>query len=157
MGIGKSGRLPWQLPIDLAYFNKVTTGQGKNVVIMGRRTWESIPPAHQPLKNRINIVITRNAGYTLPVSVEHASSLEQGLKRASEHHSEEIFVIGGAQIFAEAISRPDCEKMYLTEIDGTFDCDTFFPEFDEETFKKVSASEPHEENGIKFTFVVYKK
>lgn len=157
MGIGKTGCLPWHLPTDLAYFNKITTGEEKNIVIMGRRTWESIPPAHKPLKNRINIVITRSETYQLPLAVFRAASLEEALKSASRHNPKEIFIIGGAQIFAEAVSHPDCAKIYLTEIDGAFDCDTFFPEFDKNIFKKTSASEIHEENGAKFQFVIYEK
>lgn len=156
-GIGKEGKLPWHLPTDLKYFNDVTTGKGKNVVIMGRLTFESIPAKQKPLKNRINMVITRNEAYKVPAGVECAVSLEQGLVRASAHHPEEIFVIGGAQIFTDAIRHPECTTIYLTEIESVFDCDTFFPKVDKNIFKKASESQVHEENGVRFRFIVYKK
>lgn len=155
MGIGKNGRLPWHLPADLAYFNKTTVGNGKNVVIMGRLTWESLPAAHRPLAQRRNIVITRNAAYELPKNVEMVESLEKALDAAQKYKPEGIFVIGGSQIFYDAIQHPDCSKIYLTEIKGDFNCDTFFPKIDPRKFKKISASEMHEENGVKFRFVKY--
>lgn len=156
-GIGKRGRLPWHLPADLRYYNEKTRGNGKNAVIMGRLTWESIPEKYRPLQDRINIVITRNEAYPLPLGVEKALSLNESLKATQKHNPEEIFVIGGSQIFYDAIKHPDCAAIYLTEIDAVFDCDTFFPKFDKAVFKKVSESEVYEENGVKFRFVVYKK
>lgn len=156
-GIGKNGRLPWNLPSDLAYYQKTTTGNGKNVVIMGRLTWESIPPEHRPLKKRINIVITRNTSYELPQGVEKAESLEKALNIAARFLPEEIFVIGGSQIFYDAIHNANCATLYITEIEGDFECDTFFPKIDPRKFKKISESALREENAIKFKFVKYRK
>ena len=154
-GIGKGGTLPWRLPKDLAYFNKVTMGTGKNAVIMGRATWDSLPAAHRPLPGRVNIVVSRNAELVLPAAVRRASSLEEALTIAKNAHAEKAFVIGGAKVFAEAISHPECSELYITEVHGTFACDTFFPKIDPSRFKKTASSEMHEQNGIKFSFVKY--
>ena len=156
-GIGENNTLPWNLPTDLKYYNDTTRGNGKNAVIMGRKTWESIPKKFQPLPKRVNIVITKNSNYALPEGVEKAATLEESLVIVERHRPEAVFVIGGAQIFAEAIKHPDCQKIYLTEIDAEFDCDTFFPKFDKNIFKKISESEVHEENGVKFRFVLYRR
>ena len=154
-GIGKGGTLPWRLPEDLEYFNRVTVGDGKNAVIMGRGTWDSLPSAHRPLAKRLNVVVSRNSALELPSAVRRAHSLEDALIIAAEAHTEKVFVIGGAQIFAEAILHPQCRELYLTEVQGTFDCDTFFPAIDAARFKKIASSEVHEQNGIKFNFVKY--
>lgn len=162
-GIGKDGRLPWHLPSDLAYFHRITEGAGRNVVIMGRTTWESIPEKFRPLKNRLNTVLTRNADYQLAPGVLRGADLDEALEKVA-HASEkndgkniEIFIIGGAQIFAEAVKHRACQRIYLTEIHGKFDCDTFFPKFDKNIFKKISHSELQEENGVQFEFAVYEK
>lgn len=156
-GIGKNGKLPWNLPGDLAYFNKTTVGNGKNAVIMGRLTWESIPVEHRPLPGRKNIVITRNQSLELPSGVNKAESLEEALRIASQCVPEEIFVIGGSQIFYDAIQNPSCKKLYITAVEGNFECDVFFPEIDTKKFKKTWGSTPHKENGVGFIFTVLER
>ena len=123
---------------------------------MGRKTWESIPEAHRPLKGRINVVLTRNADYEVDEEVLLADSFENGLKVLEMEEIEKIFVVGGGSLYAHTIENPDCEAIYITEIDQTFDCDTFFPEVPE-GFEKKALSEPIEEKGIKFQFFVYNK
>lgn len=159
MGIGKNGKLPWdlKLPTDLAFFHKTTCGRGKNAVIMGRTTWESIPKNRRPLKERLNIVLTHQNSYPLPAEVLRSASLEETLQKAGQKNAEEIFVIGGAKVFAEAICHPNCTTIFLTEVSGDFKCDTFFPKIDPAKFKKVSESATREENGIKFRFVKYQR
>lgn len=156
-GIGKNGKIPWHLPTDLKYFSKITRGSGKNAVIMGRTTWESLPSAHRPLKDRINIVLTRNADLELPINVEKAQSLDKALEIAEKHTTDEIFVIGGAQVYAETINHPNCEKIYLTRVFKKFDCDAFFSKINESIFKKNSSSGIQKENGISFEFRIYSK
>ena len=156
-GIGKAGKLPWRLPADLRYFHKITMGDGKNAVIMGRITWESLPAAHRPLPGRVNIVITRNSAYELPPEVHKAPSLDDALFAAERKNAEEVFVIGGSQIFEQGIEHPECEKIYLTQVLGEFGCDAFFPKIDEAKFKKMAESQEEEENGIKFRFLTYEK
>lgn len=156
MGIGKAGKLPWHLPKDFAYFQKTTIGNGNNAVIMGRLTWESIPKKERPLKKRKNIVITRNKKYGVPQGVEAAESLEAALSLAAQSKPDEIFVIGGSQIFDEAISNPLCATIYLTEVEGDFLCDAFFPKIAGEKFNKISEGKIYEENGVKFRFAVFR-
>ncbi|MFA5829473.1 MAG: dihydrofolate reductase [Candidatus Gracilibacteria bacterium] len=165
-GIGKNNTMPWRLPSDLKYFSDVTTGvqyqQKTNAVIMGRKTWDSLPEKHRPLKNRVNIVLSRGE-LTLPEGVLLFHSLEEALKSLEETSQqnfqiENVFVIGGANIFAQAIDHPDCQTIYLTQIEQTFNCDTFFPkESLQKNFSLKSTSEVSEENGLKFSFKIFEK
>lgn len=160
-GIGTKGTLPWRLSEDLQYFHTVTTGEppvGKiNAVIMGRTTWESIPEKRRPLMYRLNLVITSNPDYPLPTGVVRAGSLDEALALADENDDiHELFVIGGGRVFTEAITRPECKKLYLTEVDTVVDADAFFPEVPSD-FKEISRSETHEENDYQYQFVVYER
>lgn len=171
LGIGKNGSLPWRLAGDMAYFKKVTTTsatQGKiNAVIMGRKTWESIPVRFRPLQGRRNIVLSRNIAareeLLLPEDVLLARSLPEALALlAREPHSEsvdKVFVIGGGSVYAEAVRSELCEKILLTSVraeDGRFDdCDVHFPTLMPGAFKLVTQGVVHEENGIKFSFDEY--
>ncbi len=157
MGIGKNERLPWRLSTDLRYFHDTTIGEGKNAVIMGRTTWESIPKKHRPLEGRFNIVMSRSQQTALGDGAKAAASLDEALSFAREAKCKKIFVIGGAQIFAEAITSPGCEEIYLTKLEGKFGCDTFFPKIELKQFKKIWRSQIHQENNITFQFVIYKK
>lgn len=156
-GIGIKGKLPWRLFKDLAYFQDITTGSGKNAVIMGRTTWESLPKSSQPLKNRLNIVLTRKADMQLPKGVLKAGSIDGALVLAKENNAEQIFVIGGAQVYEQAIENPACARIYLTQVFGDFKCDAFFPKFDPAKFQKTAESELHEEADVKFVFAKYRR
>ena len=155
MGIGKNGNLAWHLPADMEYFRRVTSGNGKNAIIMGRTTWESIPNWRKPLKDRLNIVLTTQKNYFVPEGVPRAGSLAEALAIAEAQKCEYVFVIGGAKVFVSAMAHPDCAKIYLTHIESDFDCDTFFPPVDLEKFTLASASEQLEEHGLKFQFALY--
>lgn len=146
-GIGKNNDLPWHLSKDLKHFKEQTMG---GTVIMGRRTWESIPAKYRPFSGRLNIVLTRDPEYKIQTEVLLASSLEEALKQAEG----KIFVIGGAHVFAEAIEHPQCTQLMLTEIQSSFECDAYFPEIPAR-FKKVQVSEPQSEKGIHFRFTTY--
>lgn len=160
MGIGVNNRVPWWLKGDLKYFSELTCGAapGKiNAVIMGRKTWESLPEAHRPLKRRLNVVLSRNGGGVDTAAVIWASSLEEAMQKLGERKDlDQVFVIGGANVFAQAIKHPDCSRIFLTEVLSAFECDTFFPKIPEK-FKKISESAIMEENGLKYMFVVYEK
>ncbi|MBI3114867.1 MAG: dihydrofolate reductase [Candidatus Kerfeldbacteria bacterium] len=155
--IGAAGTLPWRIPADLQYFHEVTSrvqrAGSRNAVIMGRKTWESIPASRRPLPGRLNIVIT-----THPSSVVGASavgSLEAALVQASRPEIAQVFVIGGGQVFREAVARGDCAKIFLTEVDTVVErCDTFFPDLPD-VFTQVAASETQESNGYRFRFLTY--
>ena len=143
-GIGKEGGLPWHLPGDMKFFKEITTktedAQKKNVVIMGRKTWESIPARFRPLPGRINCVLSRNKDFPLPDDVLRAESLEAALKALGGEARESIdkvFIIGGAQIFLLALRMLECQKIYMTQIALDFQCDSFFPS-DLTGFEKIS-------------------
>jgi dihydrofolate reductase len=117
--IGKDGVMPWHLPEDLAHFKQLTHGCP---VIMGRKTWDSLPAKFRPLPGRINIVITRNAEWQAD-GAQRAGSLEEALAQAG--NAAEIWVIGGAQIYAQA--EPLARRAEVTEIDADFDGDAYAP------------------------------
>lgn len=131
--IGKDGKLPWHISSDLKFFRNITMGKP---IVMGRKTYESIG---KPLDGRDNIVITRNAGYQ-PEGVIVASNVEDALsiarKKAAARGSDEISVIGGAQIYGQTL--PIADVIYLTEVHDTPDGDAFFPEIDRLAWKEVS-------------------
>ena len=145
-GIGIENRLPWRLPEDLAHFKRTTTG---HPIIMGRRTFDSIGRA---LPGRRNIVVTRNANWQAD-GAERASSLDQALALCIE--DADAFVIGGAQLFIDAVSRADCA--IVTEIACDIDGDTFFPPLDAHDWIETSR-EQHVASGpdaLPFAFVHY--
>lgn len=117
--IGRDNRLPWRLPADLAYFKQVTMG---HPVVMGRRTHESIG---RPLPGRENIVVTRNRNFSAP-GCTVVGSLDEAWKAAGS--AQEVCVIGGTSLFAEAL--PIADRIHLTEVEAEVPGDTFFPEFD---------------------------
>ena len=160
-GIGKGGKLPWHIPGELQYFAHMTQAtddpKKKNAVIMGRKSWESIPDKFRPLPGRLNIILTRNEDYALPEDVPRVSSFEDALKIAQKQGVENAFVIGGGHVFEESIKHKDCAGLYLTEVLGKFDCDTFFPKIDEKKFKRIYQSDTHEDNDIEFRFVRYER
>lgn len=153
-GIGKNGKIPWKISADMEFFRKTTVGNGKNAVIMGRTTWESLPEKHRPLKNRLNIILTTKKTYAVS-GAQIADSLEKALKIAEQNNCEETFVIGGAKVYAEAIEHKNCSTIWLTRVSKTFDCDTLFPKIDKNRFKKTWESEIQEENGLQFIFEKY--
>jgi dihydrofolate reductase len=145
-GIGINNKLPWHLPEDLAHFKRTTSG---HPIVMGRKTYDSIG---RPLPNRRNIVVTRNPAWRRE-GVEAVTSFGDALKLAGD---EEIMVIGGAQIFAEAL--PLADRLVVTEIGKTFDCDTFFPEIDPQQWKEVAREQHHsEQQGLDYAFVGYQR
>lgn len=118
--IGKDNQLLWHIPEDMAHFKALTAG---HAVIMGRKTWESLPVRFRPLPGRRNIVITRQADYTAP-GAEIAGSLEMALERAST--ATVAFIIGGEQIYAQAMAVAD--RLEITEVDQRPEADAWFPE-----------------------------
>jgi dihydrofolate reductase len=136
--IGRAGDLPWRLKSDLAIFKATTLGKP---VIMGRKTWESLP--RRPLPGRINIVVTRDGSYEEEGHAKGAlvcerfeEALQIGREQAEDDGVDEVCVIGGAAIFALAF--PKASRLYLTEVDAEVDGDVFFPAFDESQWMEVS-------------------
>ncbi|KAJ8602165.1 hypothetical protein CTAYLR_003529 [Chrysophaeum taylorii] len=150
MAIGKNGKLPWRLPSDLARFKQKTVG---GACIMGRRTWESLPK--KPLAERTNIVVSRTLRCL--EGAEVCASLEAALLAAGER-ADEVFVIGGAELYAEALAHPQCGRVLVTAVEGRFeDCDTFFPSLRASDFRLASRCPWREENGIKFRYEIYER
>lgn len=147
-GIGIKGDLPWHIPGELENrFKKVTMG---HPIIMGRKTHEGIG---RVLPGRTNIIITRNTDYKVE-GAKVVSSLEEALKIAGEDKgNHEVFIIGGGQIFQEAL--PKTDKIYLTLIDGEYDVDTFFPDYPD--FKKITFEKTHDWNGLKYKYIDLEK
>jgi dihydrofolate reductase len=144
-GIGINNTLPWRLPEDLAHFKRLTTG---HPIIMGRKTFDSIGRA---LPNRRNIVITRNPEWRCD-GVEAAHSLAAAIALVGQAEQDEAFIIGGAQIYAEAIHCAD--RIVVTEIAKTFACDAFFPEPDPATWQQSRCEAYHSElNNFDYAFI----
>ncbi len=150
LGIGIRNTLPWRLPEDLTFFKRTTTG---HPIIMGRKTFDSIG---RPLPNRRNIVVTRNPGW-VHEGVETAGSLQEAAQLASAGEAlVEAFVIGGAQMYTEAM--PLASKLIVTEIDADFDCDAFFPLIDPGVWSEVSREAHHSDGaGLDYAFVIYQR
>lgn len=151
--IGKNNDLPWHLPDDMKYFMQTTKG---HPVIMGRKNYDSIPEKFRPLPNRTNIVVTRQRDFIADGCIV-VHSLEEALDEATNIITDEIFIIGGAEIYRQGM--PKANKLYLTEILATLDGDTYFPEIDTHAWKEVSrlhhpADDRHR---YPFDFVIYEK
>ena len=125
--IGKDNKLPWHLPADLAYFKKITTGKS---IVMGRKTYDSIG---RPLPNRRNIVISRNSK-TLITGCEVLTNIDEVLSITKDE--DEVMVIGGASLCEQLL--PQVSRLYITKIEGKFDGDVYFPEYDESDWRQVS-------------------
>lgn len=141
--IGNKNGLPWHLPQDLKRFRSVTQG---HCVVMGRKTFESIG---KPLPNRTNVVITRQPDWAND-GVLSSKSLQSALETARSHEKDEIFIIGGAEIYQQSLSLAD--RLYLTLIDQEVVGDAFFPDYKKNEFLEISREDFQEP--IKFSFVV---
>ena len=143
--IGRDNGLPWHLPDDFKHFKAVTLGKP---VIMGRKTFESIG---KPLPGRKNIVVSRS-GFSAN-GVISVSGIEQALAAAGD--AEEIMVIGGANLYQQMIDRAD--KLYLTHVDGEFEGDAWFPEFNLDDWKIISSKQyrADDRNNFNFTIIEY--
>ncbi|XP_021738649.1 bifunctional dihydrofolate reductase-thymidylate synthase 1-like [Chenopodium quinoa] len=165
MGIGKDGKLPWKLPSDLKFFKDITlqtsNAEKKNAVIMGRKTWESIPRKNRPLPGRLNVVLTHSRDYDVGSldDVVTCGSINSALEllgmRPYDLLIERVFVIGGGQILREALNAPACDAIHITEIETDIECDTFMPAVDDSLFQPWYSSFPLVENNIRHSFVTY--
>jgi dihydrofolate reductase len=142
---GKDGGLVFHVPGDLPRFKRITSG---HPIIMGRKTFESKEIHKRPLPNRINIVITRDPNYQAE-GVVVCDSLQKAIEYAKGKDEQEIFVIGGAHVFAEAL--PLLDRLYLTVVEKEITGDVYFPDYSE--FTKVIAEEKHEVDGMKYSFI----
>jgi dihydrofolate reductase len=144
--IGKDGVMPWHLPEDLAHFRKVTMGYP---VIMGRKTWDSLPPKFRPLPGRANIVVTHQRDWHAE-GATRAASLEEALALCKD--APQAWVIGGAQIYAQAQALARVAE--ITEIEADFEGDAFAPDFGE-GWEEVAREQHRSASGMAFSFVTY--
>lgn len=152
-GIGKNGTMPWHLPKELAYFQKKTTEtknpEKQNLVIMGRKTWESIPEKHRPFSNRKNVILTRQTDYKAKGATV-VQSLEKAFEQADDS-VESIFICGGGKVYADLINHTNLDGIFITKINKNFDCDTFFPEIPNQ-FTQKNLLGKDEDRGVKFQY-----
>jgi len=145
--IGRDGTVPWHLPEDMARFRALTMG---HPVVMGRRTWDSLPERFRPLPGRRNVVVTRNEAWRAD-GAERASSLDDALRLLEgEPH---VFVIGGGELYRQAL--PLADELLLTELDLDVEGDTFFPPYGQSTFEELSRDRRVTADGRAFAFVKY--
>ncbi|MEX2013496.1 MAG: dihydrofolate reductase [Parcubacteria group bacterium] len=147
MAIGKANTLVWHLPDDLKRFKKLTTG---HPIIMGRKTYQSI---NRPLPDRTNIVVTRDTNLEIPGCIV-VHSVVEAIEKAKEFDREEIFIIGGAEIYKETLSLAD--RLYVTAIDMHVDGDAFFPEYSK-IFTTRIWEESGEFGGLKYSYLILEK
>lgn len=152
--IGRDGGMPWHVPEDLAHFREVTMG---SPVLMGRATWDSLDPRYKPLPGRRNIVVTRQSGWRAD-GAEPAGSLESALELARAGEPEWIWVIGGGEVFAQAIRQAD--RLEVTELThpGGFSPvhgDVRSPAIDPVEFAAAAGPESTSRTGIRYRFVRY--
>lgn len=171
MGIGKDGDLPWPpLRNEFKHFQRMTTtssAEGKqNLVIMGRKTWFSIPEKNRPLKDRINLVLSRELKEPPQGAHFLAKSLDDALELIEQpeltNKVDMVWIVGGSAVYREAINKPGHHRLFVTRIMQEFESDVFFPEIDLEKYKLLPEypgvpSDVQEEKGIKYKFEVYEK
>jgi dihydrofolate reductase len=153
--IGKNGKLLWHLRDDLKNFKKLTNNK---IVIMGRKTYESLPI--KPLPNRLNIVITSDDDKSFDYKVVTAIDINDAINKSyywSDIYDDNIFIIGGEQIYNQFINK--CDKMYITKVHKSFDADTFFPKINEKDWeiKSIQKYEKNEHNDYDFEIIEYER
>ncbi len=153
--IGLNNDLLWRLPNDMKFFKETTSGHH---IITGRKNYISIPKKFRPLPNRTNLVLTRQADFTDEGSFVF-NNLESAINYAKSNNETELFIIGGGQIYQEALNKDLIDKMYVTHVHHNFEADTFFPEIDNTVWSKKN-TEFHaqdEKHPYSYSFVVYEK
>ncbi len=166
LGIGKKNQLPWQIKADLKHFREITTAveddRCQNAVVMGRKTWHSLPEHQRPLKGRFNFVLTRSENFrAAPRAREDklifaVNSLEDAIDAIKTLPCENCFVIGGAEVYRAALILPEFKQLYVTEIVGSFNCDVFLPEY-RQIFSKIECSDWVQEGSQTFRYCQYQR
>ncbi|MGN0421218.1 MAG: dihydrofolate reductase [Lachnospiraceae bacterium] len=149
--IGKNNKLLVSIPQDMKFFRETTTGK---IVVMGRKTLESFPGG-QPLKKRVNIVLTSDKSYHVN-GADIVHSIEALLEELKKYPSEDIYVIGGESIYRQLL--PYCDKAYVTKIDHAYDADTFFPNLDEDPqWRMTKTSDEQTYFDLEYEFTIYER
>lgn len=159
-GIGFQNTLPWKLKKDLLNFQNLTIGNGNNAVIMGKNTWESLPDKFKPLPKRTNIILTTKADYTLNTINPNLPKFFPSFKKAEQYCSlakiDNIWIIGGEQLYKEALDNDYVDWIYTTNINEYYTCDTFFPDIPPNFIQRYT-SEEYIENNITFKFKIFSR
>ena len=145
--IGRANAIPWRIPEDMERFRSVTMG---HPVVMGRKTWDSLPERFRPLPGRRNVVVTRNPEWH-GEGAERAGSLDEALRLVDG--AERVFVIGGGELYADALPRAD--ELLLTEVEADVEGDTWFPTWQRAEFEESGREQHVSESGVEFSFVTY--
>lgn len=151
-GIGKDNDLMWHLPAEMRFFTETTKG---HIVVMGRKNYDSIPLKYRPLPNRENVILSRNSNFDAG-ECKVFTSVDECLIHYADENERTVFIIGGGQIYNEAINHPKLEEMFITEIDYAYQPDTFFPIFDETKWKKESVLQYHADEKNIHSFQIFK-
>lgn len=153
--IGKDNQLIWDLPRDMKFFMDSTMNRH---IIMGRKNFESIPSKYRPLRNRENIIVTRNENYEAD-NCKVVTSVKEGIEYANTNGEDECFIIGGGQIYKHALDLGLVDKMYLTHINSDFNGDTYFPEINYTQWdsKVIFTNTADEKNPHDFQVIEYSK
>lgn len=154
-GIGRDNDLMWHLPNDMKFFTETTRGQ---IVVMGRRNYDSIPDKYRPLPHRENVVLTRNKDFSAP-DCKVFNTLQDCLEHYKNETERTLFIIGGGEIYRLALEAGVVEEMYITHINHRYGADTFFPEFDLKAWKVETVLEQmqDERHEASFTALHYTK
>jgi dihydrofolate reductase len=161
-GMGKDGGLPWHFNEDFARFVTLTSrtrdANRRNAVVMGRRVWESIPCKFRPLRNRVNVVLSREWVQAPEKGVILAASFDSALAQLDAMSDiENVWVLGGRELYQLALDSPRLARLYVTWIDAPFETDVEFPRVDWTQFREVDPVEERVENGVRLRFVTYEK
>jgi dihydrofolate reductase len=140
-GIGKNNDLMWHLPFDMKFFKEMTVG---HIVVMGRKNWDSIPTRFRPLSDRVNVVLTRNKNFKAEDCVV-LHDLTEVWEKYKNEEEQIIFIIGGGQIYKQALESDLVKEMYITHVNKLHNAETFFPEFDLKNWK-VEVIKRHEKD-----------
>lgn len=152
-GIGKNNDLMWHLPADMKFFRETTAG---HIVVMGRKNYESIPEKFRPLPNRENVVLSRNTDFQAEGCIVF-HSLSDCLAHYKNETERTVFIIGGGQIYKDALEAGVVDEMYITEVNHTFDADTFFHDFNPAEWhsETILTHEKDEKNAYSFKVNLY--
>jgi dihydrofolate reductase len=151
--IGKDNDLMWNLPDDMRFFRDTTL---HHHIIMGRKNYDSIPEKYRPLKDRTNLILSRNADFIAPNCVVF-QTIEQAFAYSVEAGETELFVIGGAQVYDLALQTGKVDRMYLTFVDADFEsADTFFPAFNTSDWTRTELNKKEVDDRHKFGFTIYR-
>ena len=154
--LGRNNDLLWRLKSDMNFFKSTTSGHW---VIMGRKSWESLPPRFRPLPNRVNCVVSRNSDFQAE-GAQVFPNLELAIATARQSNAEKVFIIGGAQIYSQSLIENLVDEMYLTHVDATFDdADVFFPAIEKSQWdiREVGHFAEDENNEHSGTFFHFRK